>query len=188
MQCSNAHECVQVLASAALTGEWPVATLIAEIQNATAEGEVRKKALNGKTIVFTTDPNAASLWVRLSDQEETPPAKVVVEDTASCAGTVQIIDRVMLPDDEIPGMEEATAPAPASVSIEPVLGDLDPPPEVLAPVPSGLNGTANTTVRYPCIQYRVALAGAVFCVSLSCASQLCNTGLCTFQRDEAEHP
>lgn len=159
------HTCLQVLGSAALSGDWTVATLIEEIQAAAEEGEVRKKALNGKTIVFTTDENATSLFVRLSDQEETPPGQVVIADTETCAGTVQVIDAVMLPDDEIPGQEVAAAPGPASFSDDPLASPLDPATDLAAPVPSGLNGTSNSTVRSPAVQPRVASARAVSCLS-----------------------
>jgi hypothetical protein len=143
-----------VLGSHVLSGEFTAGALIKEVQAATA-AEVRKKSLNGKTIVFT-QTNGTDLYVRLSDQEITPVARVVVKDVASCAGTIHVINRVMLPDDQIavatPASSPGAAPLPAPTD---GLAPLDPPPEILAPVPSGLNST-NSTV----------------CTSLHCVAQM----------------
>jgi hypothetical protein len=87
-----------------------------EAQAATA-AEVRKKSLNGKTM---TQTNGTDLYVRLSDQEIIPEARVVVKDVGSCAGTIHVVNRVMLPDDQIavatPASSPGAAPLPAPLN------------------------------------------------------------------------
>lgn len=137
-----------MLGAAVLTGEWTAGKLIKEVQASGADKEIRKSSLNGKTIVFTQSNNN-TLWVRLSDQSITPTARVVVANVASCAGTLHVINRVLIPDEDLPGGGEAPSPGGLRGSPPPdepsILTPLD-PPAVDAPVPVGLDLPTNTTV------------------------------------------
>ena len=171
---------MQVLVNHVLFAEESSADLAAQVA-AAAPAPVVKSTVGGGSISLTADATGA-LLVGLTGAPA-PLARVVTPDIDTCAGTVHIIDAVMLPANLLPMAPApapvllpapAIAPAPAPVpAVPPAVVPVAPavlpaPAPAPAPVPAPAPAPRNTT------EAPAAVGPAPLPVSLSVPACLCS--------------